>query len=152
MPIRINLKELFSADSQSIVIDKINFNFNKLLELGVGEPGEKGFSGIQGAAGPIGLVGDQGIRGATWFVDAAQNPNTLTFVDLLEGDLYLDSNNLAIWQYTGTQWNFVVDITNVINNYLVASPSPFKRGFGVGTPNDDRFILFNKRNDPTDNL
>jgi len=150
MPIRINLKELFSADSQSIVIDKINFNFNKLLELGVGEPGEKGFSGIQGAAGPIGLTGDQGIRGATWFVDAAQNPNTLTFVDLLEGDLYLDSNNLAIWQYDGTQWDFVVDITNVINNYLVASPSPFKRGFGISTPNDDRFILFNKRDDAFD--
>jgi hypothetical protein len=150
MPIRINLKELFSADSQSIVIDKINFNFNKLLELGVGEPGEKGFSGIQGAAGPIGLTGDQGIRGATWFVDSATNPNTLTFVDLLEDDLYLDSNNLAIWQYNGTQWNFVVDITNVINNYLVASPSPFKRGFGIGTPNDDRFILFNKRDDLND--
>lgn len=150
MPIRINLKELFSADSQSTVIDKVNFNFNKLLELGIGEPGERGFSGIQGAAGPLGLTGEQGIRGATWFVDSAQNPNTLTFQDVLEGDLYLDSNNLAIWQYTGTQWDFVVDITNVINNYLTASPSPFKRGFGIGTPNDDRFILFNKRDDAID--
>jgi hypothetical protein len=152
MPIRINLKELFSADSQSIVIDKINFNFNKLLELGIGEQGERGFAGFQGAAGPIGLTGEQGVRGATWYVDSAANPNTLTFTDLLSGDLYLDSNNLAIWQYDGTQWNFVVDLTNVINNYLTASPSPFKRGFGIGTPNDNRFILFNKRDDTTDSL
>jgi hypothetical protein len=150
MPIRINLKELFSADSQSIVIDKINFNFNKLLELGVGEIGERGFSGIQGAAGPIGLTGEQGIRGATWFVDPVADPNTLTFQDLLEGDLYLDSTRLAIWQYDGTQWNFVVDLTNVINSYLTASPSPFKRGFGIG-PDDNRFILFNKRDDVVDN-
>ena len=39
MPIRINLKELFPADSQEITVDKLNFNFNKLLELAIGEQG-----------------------------------------------------------------------------------------------------------------
>ena len=51
MPIRINLKELFSADDQAITVDKINFNFNKLLDLGIGDQGKRGFSGIEGAAG-----------------------------------------------------------------------------------------------------
>ena len=150
MPIRINLKELFSADAQSTIVDKINFNFNKLLELGIGEQGEKGISGIQGAAGPIGLTGDQGTRGSIWYVDSAGDPNSVQFNDLIFGDLYLDSNTFSIWQYDGTQWNFIANLANIINNYLTASPSPFKRGFGIGTPDDSRFILFNKRDDPND--
>ena len=37
MPIRINLKEIFPSDSQDITVDKLNFNYNKLLALGVGD-------------------------------------------------------------------------------------------------------------------
>ena len=90
MPIRINLKEIFPSDSQDITVDKLNFNFNKLLALGIGDQGDQGTSGPQGAAGPIGLSGTQGLRGSSWFVDAG-DPNTLTFVDLLDQDLYLDT-------------------------------------------------------------
>lgn len=151
MPIRINLKELFPADPQQITVDKINFNFNKLLELGIGDQGLRGFSGIQGAAGPIGIQGNEGVRGNAWFVDSVADPNTLTFADLLVGDFYLDSQNFAVWQYDGTSWQFVFDLTEVINNYLSASSTPFVRGLGIGSPNDDRFILFNKRgNTPFD--
>ena len=145
MPIRINLKELFPADPQQITVDKINFNFNKLLELGIGDRGERGFSGIQGAAGPVGIQGETGVRGNSWFVDSVADPNTLTFVDVLEGDFYLDSQNFAVWQYDGATWQFIFDLTAVINNYLSASPSPFVRGLGIGASDDDRFILFNRR-------
>jgi microcystin-dependent protein len=150
MPIRINLKELFPSDSQDSTVDKINFNFNKLLELGIGEQGLRGFSGIQGSAGPSGIVGPAGERGNAWFLDANPDPNTLSFTDLIEGDFYLDSLNFAVWQYNGTSWDFVFDLTNIINTYLASSPSPFVRGFGLGSPNDDRFILFNRRGDPLD--
>ena len=144
MPIRINLKELFPADAQEITIDKINFNFNKLLALGVGEPGPIGFSGTQGSAGPIGGVGSQGTRGSTWIVDAG-SPTITT--GLLDGDLYLDSTALAAWQWDAatSTWNFLFDISAIIQNYLNSSPSPFVRGFGDGSPNDQRFILFGKR-------
>jgi hypothetical protein len=145
MPIRINLKELFPADPQQITVDKINFNFNKLLELGIGDRGLRGLSGIQGSAGPVGIQGDVGTRGNAWFVDAVADPNTLTFPDLLPGDFYLDSQSFAVWQYDGTSWQFTFDLSEIINNYLAASPSPFIRGLGIGSPNDDRFILFNKR-------
>jgi microcystin-dependent protein len=145
MPIRINLKELFPADPQQITVDKVNFNFNKLLELGIGDRGLRGLAGIQGSAGPIGIQGDVGIRGNAWFVDAVADPNTLTFPDLLPGDFYLDSQSFAVWQYDGTDWQFTFDLSEIINNYLAASPSPFIRGLGIGSPNDDRFILFNKR-------
>lgn len=147
MPIRVNLKELFPADSQEISVDKINFNFNKLLELGIGEQGIIGLTGPLGSAGPTGAQGEDGVRGSQWYVDSATDPNTLTFQDLLTGDLYLDSTNVSIWQWTGSTWTFVVDLTAVINNYLAATPSPFVRGLGIGPDSnkDHRFILFNRR-------
>lgn len=150
MPIRINLKELFPSDAQDLTVDKINFNFNKLLELGIGDQGLRGFSGIAGAAGPGGNPGPAGERGNFWHLDAAPDPNTLTFVDLQEGDIYLDTINFSVWQYDGSVWNFQFDLSSIVNNYLAASPSPFVRGLGVGSPKDDRFILFNRRGDSTD--
>jgi hypothetical protein len=146
MPIRINLKEIFPSDSQDITVDKLNFNFNKLLALGIGDQGDQGTSGPQGAAGPVGLSGTQGLRGSTWFVDAG-DPNTLTFVDLLDQDLYLDTVTFSVWQYdeTTTTWSQVLNFSSIVNYYISLSPSPFNRGFGIGSPQDDRFITFNRR-------
>ena len=148
MPIRINLKELFPADAQEITVDKLNFNFNKLLELGIGEQGLRGFSGVQGSPGPGGIPGPTGIRGNAWFLDAVYDPNTLTFTEpLIDGDFYLDSTTFTVWQYNGATWDFVFDLTAIINSYLTASPSPFSRGLGIGTPKDERFIVFGRRDD-----
>lgn len=146
MPIRINLKELFASDPQEIAIDKINFNFNKLLELGVGEEGDPGPSGPQGPAGPIGLTGNPGIRGSSWFVGSG-DPNSNTFLDLLDGDFYLDSSNNSIWQYDldTNSWSLIVDLGLIVNNYLVSAGSPFVRGFGINSPDDQRFIVFSNR-------
>ncbi len=146
MPIRINLKEIFPSDSQDITVDKLNFNFNKLLALGIGDQGDQGTSGPQGAAGPVGLSGIQGLRGSTWFVDAG-DPNTLTFVDLIDQDLYLDTVTFSVWQYdeTTTTWTQVLNFSSIVNYYVSLSPSPFNRGFGIGSPQDDRFITFNRR-------
>lgn len=151
MPIRINLKELFPADAQEITIDKINFNFNKLLALGIGEPGPLGLTGIQGSAGPVGGTGSQGVRGSTWIVDAGA-PTITT--GLLDGDLYLDSTALAVWQWDAatSTWNFLFDISAIVQNYLNSVSSPFVRGFGAGSPNDQRFILFGNRDNPNDSV
>ena len=146
MPIRINLKEIFPSDSQDITVDKLNFNFNKLLALGIGDQGDQGTSGPQGAAGPVGLSGIQGLRGSTWLVDSG-DPNTLTFVDLIDNDLYLDTATFSVWQYdeTTSTWSQVLNFSSIINYYISLSPSPFNRGFGIGSPQDDRFITFNRR-------
>jgi hypothetical protein len=145
MPIRINLKELISSDSQEIAIDKINFNFNKLLELGIGELGLTGKTGSVGSAGPVGPEGGTGIRGSSWYVDAAADPNSLSFTDLVIGDFYLSSERISIWRWNGVQWQFIADLSNVVNNYLAESPSPFVRGLGLGSSKDNRFILFSRR-------
>ena len=146
MPIRINLKEVFPSDSQDITVDKVNFNFNKLLALGVGDQGDQGIAGPQGAAGPIGLTGIQGLRGSTWFIDSG-DPNTLTFVDIIDQDLYLDTITFSVWQYDEltTLWTQVLNFSTIVNYYISLTPSPFNRGFGILPTQDDRFITFNRR-------
>lgn len=148
MPIRVNLKEIFPSDPQEINVEKLNFNFNKLLELGVGSPGPIGLTGPQGPAGPIGLVGPQGDRGATWWVDAG-DPNTITFSEpLMDGDMYLDqtSNVFQIYQYDAltSTWNTVVSIAAIVNSYLSSvAPSPFTTG-PTGVPTSSiKFVVFN---------
>ena len=150
MPIRINLKELFSSDPQEISVEKVNFNFNKLLELGVGSPGPIGVTGPQGPAGPIGLTGQQGPRGATWWVDSG-DPNLITFPSgsLIDGDLYLDNTGFVTWRYdlaTDT-WSQVVSIASVVNSYLSLNGSPFSTDFRdpQTTPINKRFVAFSAR-------
>lgn len=149
MPIRINLKEIFPSDPQEINVEKLNFNFNKLLELGVGTPGSIGLTGPQGPAGPIGSTGPQGIRGATWWVDA-NSPTTHTFTGLLDGDLYLNNDNFDIYQWdAGTStWILEVELSAIIDSYLISNGSPFVKTFG-SDPND-RFIAFGVRNSTSD--
>ena len=148
MPIRINLKELFGTDSQTITVDKLNFNFNKLLELGVGLPGPKGPTGPKGPAGPKGLTGDTGEDGNHWFVGSG-NPNSGSFTNLLDEDFYLDTATNEIWQYNGSVWNLLIDFENIIDNYLAASGSAFIRGLGDISPEDDRYIMFTNRGNTT---
>ena len=150
MPIRVNLKEIFPSDPQEINVDKVNFNFNKLLELGIGTPGPLGLTGPQGPAGPIGLTGPQGSRGATWWVDAG-DPNLHTFTGLIDGDLYLDTITFNAWQYDDITlvWTQIASISAIVNAYLTsisAGLSPFKRGIGVSTGTiSDKYVVFRDR-------
>lgn len=155
MPIRVNLKELFPSDSQELAMDKLNFNFNKLLELGVGEVGPIGLTGPQGAAGPTGLTGATGQRGSTWLVDTG-NPDTHTFNDLLDGDFYLDTTSFAVWQWSAASpavWTEIVDFEAIVNYYISLSPSPFNRATSTtNSPGYDRFITFNRRGNTTNDV
>lgn len=146
MPIRINLKELFDSDSQSITVDKLNFNFNKMLELGIGLPGDKGVTGPQGGVGPAGIQGPIGDDGNYWFVGSG-DPNTQTFTELEDNDFYLDTTNSSIWQYDSatSTWSVIVDFAAVVNNYLNSVGVTFVRGLGTGSPDDSRYIIFPNR-------
>jgi hypothetical protein len=154
MGVIINLKEIFAADGQEIFTDKVNFNFNKLLELGIGDQGIQGIQGPVGSAGPPGIQGDIGERGNKWFVGVG-NPNGQTFADLILGDFFLETNDSSIWQYQGPPaiWIQVADLSEIIISILEDEGSPFIRGFGEASPLDNRFITFTKRgNDIADIL
>lgn len=145
MAVIINLKELFSSDAQDIYVDKVNFNFNKLLELGIGQPGPQGIAGPLGSAGPQGIQGDNGQRGNKWFVGVG-DPNTQIFTDLLIGDFYLETISSSVYQYQGSPstWIQITDFTSIVNNIISSGSTPFIRGFGLASPDDNRYITFTR--------
>ena len=65
----INIKEIFTGDSENQKIDKLNYNFDQILANGggpigaTGAAGDTGATGADGAQGPIGPDGPQGIAG-----------------------------------------------------------------------------------------
>lgn len=65
MPNPVNLKELYTTDSDNTLLDKINYNFDQLIDHQgpKGETGEQGFQGPQGQSGPMGPQGDIGVQG-----------------------------------------------------------------------------------------
>lgn len=85
----INIKEIFTGDSENQKIDKLNYNFDQILANGggptgaTGVTGATGATGADGAQGPIGLDGPQGPAGdfTDFFVvdtDPVSNPNFAT--------------------------------------------------------------------------
>lgn len=60
----INIKELFSGDSENIRLDKINYNFDQIVANGGGPIGLTGSKGDVGPQGPKGDKGDTGAQGS----------------------------------------------------------------------------------------
>lgn len=60
----INIKELFSGDSENIRLDKINYNFDQIVANGGGPIGLTGSKGDVGPQGPKGDKGDTGTQGS----------------------------------------------------------------------------------------
>jgi hypothetical protein len=87
-----------------------------------------GPEGPKGPIGPPGPVGGRGIRGSQWYEDPfaspGTNPNTLIFIDLLEGDSYLQSDG-TVWEYNGTVW-----IVTAVNLTGPQGPSGLSAGLG----------------------
>jgi hypothetical protein len=59
----INIKELFSTDSATDHLDKVNYNFDQIVANGGGPTGAQGSKGDLGPQGNKGNKGDQGIAG-----------------------------------------------------------------------------------------
>lgn len=61
----VNLKELFTSDSDNSLLDKINYNFDQLIDHQgpKGEKGDQGPPGPDGQTGPMGPQGNMGFQG-----------------------------------------------------------------------------------------
>ena len=105
MPVQLNLKELFTTDSQAVLADKLNFNFTKLIELGIGDIGPAGPAGSTGPIGPAGQPGPRGVKGSTIFSGANQNTNTTAVVD----DIFI-TNGGQFYTKTSNAWSQIFDI------------------------------------------
>jgi hypothetical protein len=99
MPIVI--KELFSSDPLSEVLEKVNFNFDQIVLAGGGPPGPTGPQGVPGIPGPFGERGDHWQVGAT----APTMDHGPNFGDLKDYDFWLDDNGeVFYWDAGSTSW------------------------------------------------
>lgn len=109
MPVQLNLKELFTTDSQAVLADKLNFNFTKLIELGIGAPGPVGPAGGVGGVGPGGPLGPRGAKGSMIFSGADQNTNTTATID----DIFITTGG-KFYQKTQTDWSQIFNVNDLL--------------------------------------
>lgn len=148
MAVNINLKEVFKEDNQQDLVNKLNFNFNQLIALGVGDKGGKGNKGDKGNPGPRGPRGFTGDHGSTiWSEDGS------VFIDLtvasppgsLVGDYYVGKVTIGTSSYNGiykkesegTVWTVITDFSEVFRDALNENGGelfPWRVGVNGQTP------------------
>jgi hypothetical protein len=132
--VNINLKEIFSIDNQSDLASKLNFNFNQLLSLGVGQTGATGETGAQGPAGPVGPIGPQGNHGSTIYEAGTSTSFETLTIDpeaAIIGDYFISGEKI----YTKTsdystsgQWRVVTDFVSIATSVLSATTATWQLG------------------------
>ena len=100
-----NISFLNYSDNQDELLDKINKNFDEIVELHGGSQGLTGPEGDKGPIGERGMIGKRGAsgpRGTRWFVQNTQPAGTSNYV--AEGDYWVDSNTGGIYIFTSSGW------------------------------------------------
>jgi hypothetical protein len=143
MSVNINLKEVFPADNADDLAGKLNFNFNQLIALGVGQPGLKGDIGIDGPPGPKGPIGLTGKAGSQiWSAD-----QTLTIdlgagspVDSIIGDYYVGTSGIYKKESNGTVW-VVISNFDALFRAIALDTQPWITGINSGESSPPRIIV-----------
>jgi len=122
---QLNLKQILSGDDLSVVVDKLNYNFNQVLLNGGGPQGLRGIigaPGLPGSQGVQGLTGPSGEEGTHIYVSGA-TPGIYPFGtggEILPriGDVYVETDptflnvyQLSVTGGTGSYWNLIDTIT-----------------------------------------
>ena len=137
MSVSVNLQEVFSSDSQANLTQKINFNFNQLLTLGLGEAGPIGLTGLQGPIGPAGPVGPTGARGAKVYSTLTiDSPIALPGLapNSENGDIFINTKEIFVkGTTTSGVWEEVVDFQSLLTSQsLQDTYKVFQLGVGGG--------------------
>jgi len=136
MAISINLKALSINDSQEQFIEKLTYNMNNLIELGLGKDGPDGI-GLRGYPGPIGDTGVTGTRGSLWY-----NGTVLPTSDLIAGDQFLHESEYAIYSREDASpdiWTKTIDFYEIMNSLISSDAS-------------NTFVRLNPTNDPNNTI
>ena len=131
MAININLKEVFSNDSAGDISSKLNFNFNQLLALGVGQTGLQGETGSSGSAGPIGPTGVAGANGPAIWSSTSGSTSSLganSPTDSVVGDYYISGTAIYKKNTAGTDWEVITNFSNLFSAVAVAGTVSWQTG------------------------
>jgi hypothetical protein len=151
MAISIFLKTFSVNDSQEQFIEKLHYNMNQLVELGLGEEGPPGI-GLRGYPGIPGIKGDSGKRGSLWY----NGNDYTTILDPLVGDQYLHETDYAIYSREESSpdvWTKSIDFVTLLNNLVTLDPSSSFVRLNSNADINNTIISFKDANeDPTPNL
>jgi len=102
----LKLVRITKGDTQTVLINKLNQNFGRILSSGggtYGRTGQAGTIGNPGLTGPTGDYGSPGIRGSKWFVSNLEPPTGLT--GYYDGDHWVVStDDFKDYILTGGVW------------------------------------------------
>lgn len=101
----INIQSLEYSDSQSEMFDKVNLNFDEIIEIhggSQGRPGPTGADGAIGDRGKPGPTGNSGVRGNRWFIDISQPAGSGDMV--IQGDYWVNRDSGIISIFTSSGW------------------------------------------------
>ena len=130
-----NIQGLNYSDNQSQLVDKLNNNFDEIVELHGGSQGTLGPTGDRGAIGDSGTFGPTGLdgaRGTRWFVSSIAPAGFAQ-----EGDYWINSATSDIYTLQLTGWNLTgynlregADLFRV-DNFTYAGGSTYVGGTGT---------------------
>jgi hypothetical protein len=151
MPVT-NIKFINYNDQQNLAIDKINHNFDEIVEAHGGSVGETGPTGDRGAIGnngAIGSTGNDGPRGTRWFVQDLE-PSTPfgSGNSVVYGDYWVNNNDSQIYQFgpsgwidTGYSLSSSGNIFNDVDSYFTSGGTGISVKFNQTTPENCTFIV-----------
>ena len=109
-----NIQNLNYSDSQNQIVNKLNNNFDEMIELHGGVQGNIGPTGGPGAiglAGNIGPTGLSGPRGTRWFVRSSSPEGSGLYA--IEGDYWVEVSTSKIYIFTDSGWVYTgYDLSN----------------------------------------
>lgn len=157
--IDLRLLNIQEGDSQADIANKLNYNFNQIINAGDGAYGSVGIPGAVGSYGATGITGPagfQGQRGNFWFVQETGPTSGVTggdyWVDLAsdcEVFEWIESDGTYSWVSQGFLlsqsgvFEIAASITGLTSGYptqayTIALPSPFEKTLvlsGASGPN-----------------
>lgn len=124
MPIT-NIQYINNGDDESEFIDKVNHNFDEVIEAHGGSQGLIGPTGSIGAIGEIGYPGSTGVsgaRGTRWFAQSGQPSGPGNTV--MEGDFWVNTTTGEIYEFLESGWTdtgYSLTLDNAIFTSLQSS-------------------------------
>jgi len=159
MPIT-NIQFINYYDDQNQLVDKLNNNFDEVVEFHggtEGNPGPTGERGPIGEKGKAGATGVSGPRGTRWFIKSTGPTGLGNFVS--EGDYWINSTDSSIyifnttgWVDTGYDFNSIGSLFSLVSSTFTGYTGVTGSSLIMNVPNPDKYTFVLSDNSPESSI
>ncbi len=125
----LKLLRIEDGDSQKNITDKVNYNFQEIVNYGggpYGRVGKEGPQGFKGLVGPTGSYGDPGLRGTIWTLGPSQPGSGIN------GDYWMNTDeNNSVYIFSNNSWSLYG--VNLAANDLFDVLGPISTSAGISS-------------------